>query len=135
MWAGDDTAVLRALALLLPFADNDVVVPPLDTAGHYFSFLSLARTCRAAYKRLTNNAECWATQRLRINLSDTLFEKRVFVPREGAVSEAESRVLTRSRYTTRRAAILHRVFGHAKYTSVASPLVQRVKGTHGSWRA
>ena len=90
------------------FADNDAAVPPLDTAGHHSSFLSLARTCRSAYELLTSDAACWATQRLHFDLGDGLFRMGDLVPPH---DKHRKFILLRSQFDARRQEILRRLLG------------------------
>ena len=106
---------------LRPFADED------DAGGRHSSFLSLARTCSAAYEQLTSDASCWTTQRLRFDLNDSLFSTNDFPPRSRMGNEPARFVLLRSRFTARRQATLRRLLGATAYDSVVTPLTTRVE--------
>ena len=125
-WAGSDTAVLRQLAVFLPFSDADLPlpVPAVRTGKYRSSFLSLARTCRRAYEVLTSDAACWSTQRLRIELSEPLLEDDDFVLL--GADECQSRLALRvDRFTARRQEIVRRLIGAEAYWNyVASHMAE-----------
>jgi len=120
-WAGDEAVALRALAVFLPFADNNVAVPPLTTRGHHSSFLSLARTCKRAYEVLTSDAACWSTQRLHFDLTEQLLDDRDFVPRHGVGRSRNRFVLRVDRLTARRREIMRRVLGVELFERLVAP--------------
>ena len=119
-----DGAVLRSLAVFLPFADSDVAVPPPSTLGHHSSFLSLARTCKRAYELLTSDAECWSTQRLRFDLSEPLLREQDFVygSRYFTTDSRLSPWLLRvDRFTARRQETLRRLIGSDAFDRLIAP--------------
>ena len=119
-WAGDDVAVLRSLAVFLPFADAGVAVPLPSARGHHSSFLSLARTCRRAYEVLTSDAECWSTQRLRFELTEHLMEQGDFADRLG-FSGAKRFALLVDRFTARRRETMRRLVGADVFDRLIAP--------------
>ena len=127
-WLGDDAAVLRRLAVFLPFSDADLPLPrPSTTAASYHSsFISLARTCKRAYEVLTSDVACWSTQRLRFDLTEQLLERRDFVPRYGMGRGRKRFALRVDRFTARRREMLRRLVGADVFDRVVLPRVSSI---------
>ena len=125
-WAGDDLSVLRVIAVFLPFSDADLPlpVPAAFSTAYHSSFLSLARTCRRAYEVLTSDAACWSTQRLRIELSEPLFEQEDFVVLSGpdrSTDSSEQLALRVDRFTERRQETVRRLIGEDLFHRLILP--------------